>query len=106
MGNLIVMKRRKAAVVVIRGYRNNIRSNLNPLSSRGRSTKSQNNREIHRFSIKQDDTESCVTLTCHARFIISINRNKIRLTAYVAWTNYSDVRRVLKFKSIKCTVFV
>lgn len=100
VGNLIVMKRREAAVVVIRGYRNNNRSNLNLLSACGRSTNGQNNREIHRFSIKQDNTDyqSCVTLVS----IISMNRNKIRLTVYVAWTDYSDVRRVLKFKSILC----
>lgn len=73
MGNLIVMKRREAAVVVIQGYRNNIRSNLNLLSARGRSTKSQNNREIHRYSIKQDDTDyqSCVTLTKARSFPMS-----------------------------------
>lgn len=97
---MIVMKRREAAVVVIRGYRNNNRSNLNLLSACGRSTNGQNNREIHRFSIKQDNTDyqSCVTLVS----IISINRNKIRLTVYVAWTDYSDVKRVLKFKFILC----
>lgn len=84
---MIVMKRREAAVVVIRGYRNNNRSNLNLLSACGRSTNGQNNREIHRFSRQH---RSCVTLVS----IIPINRNKIRLTVYVAWTDYSDVRRV------------